>query len=83
MKPRAPAAALPDRGELRGVILVVQEDRFRLQDERGRGYLLTLGRRAGISMDGVRRAAALGLPIRVHYKGMPDLGAVATRVSLR
>jgi hypothetical protein len=44
-------ASLPDHGRLRGVITLVQEDRFRLEDDLGRGYLFTLGRGNGVSMD--------------------------------
>lgn len=68
--------------EVRGAVVIVQEDRFRLVDERGRGYLFTLGRRAGISIGKLRQAASRGMPVRVRFTGAPDLGAVAVQVSL-
>lgn len=43
-------ANLPDHGSLRGTITLVQEDRFRLEDDDGRGYLLTLGRGNAVSL---------------------------------
>ena len=72
--------ALPARGEIHGVITVIQEDRFRVQDDRGRGYLFTLGRRAGLGLRDLERLCARGLPITVHYEGPPDLGGVAVRL---
>lgn len=44
-------ANLPASGEIHGRITIVQEDRFRMEDELGRGYLFILGRKAGVSMD--------------------------------
>src|SRR5438477_34664 len=43
-------ADLPRRGHLRGVVTLVQEDRFRLEDDLGRGYLFTLGRGSGVGL---------------------------------
>jgi hypothetical protein len=73
-------ADLPTRGEVRGVVTVIQEDRFRLEDERGRGYLFTLGRAAGASVRDLHLWSARNVPITVQYEGPPDLGGVAVKV---
>lgn len=73
-------AGLPTRGELRGVITLVQEDRFRLEDERGRGYLLILGKKVALSQAELMHLCRGQTPVQVEYVGPPDLGAVATRV---
>jgi hypothetical protein len=72
-------AQLPDRGRLRGVITLVQEDRFRLEDDLGRGYLFTLGRWNGISLNTLHAWCARQSRVEVEYRGTPDLGAVAVR----
>jgi hypothetical protein len=73
-------ADLPDRGQLRGVITLVQEDRFRLEDEQGRGYLFTLGRGNGVGLRELHTFCDHRLTVQVQYRGAPDLGAVAERV---
>ena len=72
-------ANLPDHGHLRGVITLVQEDRFRLEDDLGRGYLFTLGRGNGVSLGQLHEWCDHGLTVEVEYRGAPDLGAVAVR----
>jgi hypothetical protein len=87
-KPRQPKrrdplsrrADLPTSGTLRGVVTVVQEDRFRLQDADGRGYLFTLGKRAAVSARDLHGWSAGQVPVTVAYQGTPDLGAVALTV---
>jgi hypothetical protein len=74
-------ADLPDRGRLRGVVTLVQEDRFRLEDDLGRGYLFTLGRGNGVGMGQLHAWYARGATVEVEYRGAPDLGAVAAHVS--
>jgi hypothetical protein len=73
-------ANLADRGRLRGVITLVQEDRFRLEDDLGRGYLFTLGRGNGVSLGRLQAWCDHGLTVEVEYRGAPDLGAVAVRL---
>ena len=72
----AQKAGLPTQGQLRGVITVVQEDRFRLEDEDGQGYLFTLswGRTPHPRPNRLSEQRA---PVTVEYQGVPDLGAVA------
>jgi hypothetical protein len=71
---------LPDRGCLRGTITLVQEDRFRLADYPGRGYLFTLGRGNGISLRKLHAWCDDGSNVEVEYRGAPDMGALAVRV---
>lgn len=63
---------------LQGVITIVQESRFRLQDAEGRGYIFTL--RAGLDASRLRRYEQHNTPVTVIYTGKPDTGAVATSV---
>lgn len=74
---------LPTHGQLRGIVTVVQEDRFRVEDEVGRGYLLTLGRHAGASLRDLHRWSGDHTPVEIEYDGAPDLGAVAVRIRKR
>ena len=73
-------ADLPDHGHLRGTITLVQEDRFRLEDDLGRGYLFTLGRGNGVGLRQLHGWCDDGLIVEVEYRGAPDLGAGAVRV---
>lgn len=73
-------ANLPDRGHLRGVITLVQEDRFRLVDEQGCGYLFTLGRLNGVSLRKLHGWCNESQIVEVEYGGAPDLGAVAVQL---
>jgi formate-dependent nitrite reductase membrane component NrfD len=75
-----PRADLPTHGRIRGTITLVQEDRFRLEDDRGRGYLFTLGRGLGLGLQDLRQWSARGAQLEVDYEGAPDLGAVAVKV---
>ena len=72
-------ADLADHGRLRGVVTLVQEDRFRLEDDLGRGYLLTLGRGNGVGLDTLHTWCDRRSTVQVEYRGAPDLGAVAVR----
>jgi hypothetical protein len=76
-------ASLPVHGHLRGVITLVQEDRFRLEDDLGRGYLLTLGRGNGVGLDTLHTWCDQRSTVEVEYRGPPDLGAVAVRARER
>jgi formate-dependent nitrite reductase membrane component NrfD len=73
-------ADLPTRGRITGVVTLAQEDRFRLEDAQGRGYLFTLGRGLGIGLDRLRQWSAHRARLDVDYDGAPDLGAVAVGV---
>jgi hypothetical protein len=79
----AQRANLPLSGQVRGIITVVQEDRFRLEDAQGHGFLFILGRRAGASMGDLHRWNEGQVPVAVQYEGPPDLGAVAVHVQAR
>jgi hypothetical protein len=71
---------LPDHGSVRGTITLVQEDRFRLEDDLGRGYLFTLGRGNGVSLHQLHAWYDGARAVEVEYRGTPDLGAVAVHV---
>jgi len=66
------------RCDAEGVIVVTQEDRFRLQTPDGRSLLFVLG--DGIGVEKVASLAAGRRPVAVCYRGEPEAGAVATRV---
>lgn len=75
----APPPLPPSEGRVEGRITIVQEDRFRVVDPDGRGYLFTAGKGVA-SLDQLERWRDEGRRIQVAYEGVPDLGAVATRV---
>ncbi len=64
-------------GVIVGRITIVQEDRIRVMDAAGRGYLFTVApRRASARQLEAWRDA--GTRLTVEYRGQPDAGAVAT-----
>ncbi len=64
-----------------GRIIVVQEMRFRLVTDDGRGYLFTLAKNANVDTTELRRLHARDTPVRVSYVGQPGLDScVAKRV---
>jgi hypothetical protein len=65
---------------VRGVITVAQEDRIRVVDAAGRGYLFTLGKGAGRSVPELWRLARDRRPVIIRYRGRPDQDAVALDV---
>jgi hypothetical protein len=69
--------------KLQGIVTLVQEDRFRLVDDQGRGYLFTLGRGNGVGLRELHLWCAERTPLEVEYRGAPDLGAVALRLQER
>jgi hypothetical protein len=79
----AKRADLPLAGQVCGIITIVQEDRLRLEDEQGHGFLFTLGRKAGASMGDLHRWSEGRVPVDVQYEGPSDLGAVAVRIQAR
>ena len=68
------------RGEIVGRITIVQEDRIRVVDARGRGYLLTVGKRRATPDQLAAWQRELRL-VRLRYRGRPDLGAVVDRIA--
>lgn len=64
-----------------GRILVVQEMRFRLVSEDGRGYLFTLAHNANVDSGDLRRYQQSNLHVIVEYEGEPNLeSGIARRV---
>lgn len=64
--------------QVQGIITIIQESRFRLQDTHGRGYLFVL--HAGLDADKLRDYQRARTPVTVTYTGRPDAGAVARAV---
>lgn len=80
---RARPAGVPSisRGEVRGVITILQEDRIRVVDAVGRGYLFTVAkRRAPTNVLEAWRDQRV--PVRVRYRGIPDVMARAERIDV-
>jgi hypothetical protein len=73
-----PRGVTPPAARVRGVITIAQEDRIRLVDAAGRGYLFILGKRVRRSLPELWQLARERRPVTVAYVGPPDLGAVAT-----
>ena len=65
--------------EVRGKITVAQEDRIRVVDREGRGYLFVV-RRGRASLSDLERWRDQGVELRVRYRGVPDAGATAERI---
>lgn len=65
-----------------GRITIVQEDRVRVMDDDGRGYLFVVKKGAATldQLEGWRDGRAR---ILVEYSGTPDAGALAERLSRR
>jgi hypothetical protein len=62
-----------------GVITIVQEDRIRVVDDSGRGYLFRVAkRRASASELEAWRDGRV--PVRVRFRGTPDVNARAERI---
>lgn len=58
-----------------GRITIVQESRFHLAADDGRGYLFILGRDANVGADDLRRLQAAGARVAVAYTGTPGLAS--------
>lgn len=66
---------------LTGRIIVVQEQRFRVVTDDGRGMVFTLGTFAKTTMGDLARFKAANAPVIVHYTGEPSFASgVAQRV---
>jgi hypothetical protein len=68
--------------EVEGRITIVQEDRIRVVNDAGRGYLLTVGKRLA-SLRTLERWRDTGARVRVRYSGVPDAGARVERIVAR
>ncbi len=69
----------PHAGRVEGRITIVQEDRFRVMDADGRGYLFVTGKRAA-SLDQLDAWRDRGVRVAVEYFGVPDVGALARSI---
>ena len=74
------SSALPALHEVRGTIVLAQEDRFRLQMADGRSILFILGAGRGPSLDRLESLAGSGDVVLVRYSGDPESGAVAEEI---
>lgn len=72
---------VPPRGEVVGEITIVQEDRIRVMENTGRGYLFVVKKRAA-SLRDLERWRDERLPVRVRYVGLPDAGALAEEIAV-
>ncbi len=61
--------------KLRGRIIVVQEDRFRIAGDSGTGCLLTLSHKAGTNQEDLKRFRDAGTEVDVEYEGEPNLAS--------
>ncbi len=67
---------------IRGRIVFIQEERFHLTDEKGRGSLFTLSHKASASVDDLERWHQDKTEVIVIYEGKPNLdSAVALSVN--
>ncbi|HEX5502496.1 MAG TPA: hypothetical protein VFW96_07720 [Thermomicrobiales bacterium] len=58
-----------------GRITIVQESRFHLAADDGRGYLFVLARGANVGADDLGRLRAAGARVAVAYTGTPGLAS--------
>src|ERR1041384_6794036 len=65
--------------EVIGRITITQEDRIRVMDRDGRGYLFVV-RKGSATLGELERWRDAGVLLRVRYRGVPDAGAVARSV---
>lgn len=71
---------VPDHGTIVGRITIVQEDRIRVMDDAGRGYLFVVRKRTA-PLEALERWRDGRVPVRVTYTGEPDAGALAVAIS--
>ncbi len=62
-----------DLHSIRGLILAVQEERFRLLSQDGQGYLLTLAKHASTGLRELDYWRESGALVKVEYSGQPNL----------
>ncbi len=58
--------------KLMGRIILVQEDRFRMVDSTGKGYLFTLSRKAPLSQEDLQRFHNTDIRVLIEYEGEPN-----------
>ena len=76
------SAAKGERSVATGHIMLVQEGRFRLWTDEGRGLLLTLAHNANAGIEDLLRFRRDGTRVEVHYTGTPNLAqATAHRIT--
>ena len=67
---------------VRGRIITVQEDRFRIKDMGGRNYLLTLAHDASAGIEDLENWRIQDTEVQVWFDGFPNLeSGTARRVS--
>ncbi len=68
---------------IKGHIVQIQEERFRLLGETGQGFLFTLSHKASSTVDDLELWHKERIPVMVEYEGEPNLeSAVARSVTL-
>lgn len=66
-----------------GRITIIQEQRFRLVTDDGRGFLLTLSYKAPLELNDLTRLQRTHTRVLVEYTGEPNLtSGIAHRISL-
>ena len=70
-----PAPQAGQQQEVRGRILLVQEERFRVWTADGRGPLLTLAHNANASAEDLHRLHKTQAEVLVEYTGDPNLAS--------
>ncbi len=63
------------RRQLRGRIILVQEDRFRMVANSGGGYLFTLSLKSGIDQQDLERFRDADAEVLLEYEGEPNLAS--------
>lgn len=63
------------RRTVRGHIIIVQEQRFRLLTERGQGVLLTLSHHANVGVGALQRYRDAQALVTVEYEGEPNMAS--------
>ncbi len=58
---------------VKGRILLIQEERFRVLGERGQSYLFTLARNGSPDITILERWHEADVPVQVEYEGEPNL----------
>jgi len=61
--------------KMAGRIIIVQEERFRLLNNTGQGFLFSLSHAARITQQDLQRWHAADTPVTVHYQGEPNLAS--------
>ncbi len=67
-----PAAA---KRKLKGRIILVQEDRFRMVADTGQGYLFTLSHKAEVGQEDLLRFRDADAEVTVEYEGEPNVAS--------